>query len=99
MGGPAYAMEMAHAREPGKMAYGRMGPSHMNDLALVMVRRPGKMVYYHVASLRVDDHPYTLEMAHAIVPDRMRYSHGEWWVVDILAFLMERAPVTSPGKM
>lgn len=74
MDDPALVMVM----EPGKMGYARLAPSQMNDLALVMAMEPGKMTYYHVASLQVDARPYTLEMAHAMVPDRMTYSRGEW---------------------
>lgn len=59
------------------MTYAHVGPSQMIDLALVMVMEPGRMTYYHVAFLQVDDRPYTLEMGHAIVTDRMSYFHGE----------------------
>lgn len=71
-------LALVMAMEPGKMTYDHVAPWRMNDLALAMAMEPGKMTYYHVALLQVGDHPYTLEMALAMVSDRMTYSHGGW---------------------
>lgn len=73
-----FAPGMAHETEHGKMTYCRERPAQMDIPALVMAIEPGRRTYYHVAWLQVDDHPYTLEMAHAMVPDKMAYSRGGW---------------------
>lgn len=70
----ALVMVMEH----GKMTYCRERPVQRDVPALVMAIEPGRRTYYHVAWLQVDDHPYTLEMAHAMVPDKMAYSRGGW---------------------
>lgn len=69
-------LALVMAMEHDKMTYRRERPSQMDVPALVVAIEPGRRTYYHVVWLQVDDHPYTLEMAHAMMPDRMTCSLG-----------------------